>query len=95
LSEFIDTLPMKLETHVEENGLTLSGGQRQRLVLARALYREPALLLLDEVTNQLDDDTKTKVLTNLKALSQQGMTIIVASHDQAIKNYADQIVRLT
>jgi ABC-type multidrug transport system fused ATPase/permease subunit len=94
LKEFIESLPEKLNTHVGENGLTLSGGQRQRLVLARALYRNPEVLLLDEVTNQLDEENKIKILTTLQDLARKGKTILFATHDSLAENYASRILVL-
>jgi ABC-type bacteriocin/lantibiotic exporter with double-glycine peptidase domain len=94
LKSFIDNLPARLKTHVGENGLTLSGGQRQRLVLARALYRNPAVLLLDEVTNQLDEETKAAILEMLKRMAAGGRTIIIATHDATVRAYANRIIRL-
>jgi ABC-type bacteriocin/lantibiotic exporter with double-glycine peptidase domain len=91
LSEFVSRLPMQLRTPIGENGLTLSGGQRQRLVLARALYRNPSVLLLDEVVNQLDEESKLKILRTLKDLTQSGKTIILASHDSVVKSFASRI----
>jgi ATP-binding cassette, subfamily B, bacterial PglK len=94
LSEMIAGLPAGLKTPVGENGLTLSGGQRQRLVLARALYRNPKVLLLDEVTNQLDYENKIHILNSLKKLCNDGTTIIFASHDSVVKSYATKVVHL-
>jgi ABC-type bacteriocin/lantibiotic exporter with double-glycine peptidase domain len=94
IHEFIVGLPLQLKTPVGENGLTLSGGQRQRLILARALYRNPEILLLDEVTNQLDEENKMKILNTLKGLTQNGKTIILASHDVLVKQFATRIFRL-
>lgn len=71
------SLPMRLETPVADGGAGLSGGQLQRLLLARALYREPRLLFLDEATNQLDRQTERRVLANLAAL---GITIVSIAH---------------
>ncbi|HNP34504.1 MAG TPA: peptidase domain-containing ABC transporter [Woeseiaceae bacterium] len=72
-------LPMKLETVLADGGSGLSGGQIQRLLLARALYRKPKILFLDEATNQLDAVTQNRVLRNLAALD---MTIVSVAHDQ-------------
>ncbi len=71
------SLPMRLETPVADGGAGLSGGQVQRLLLARALYREPRVLFLDEATSQLDQRTERRVLVNLAGL---GMTIVSVAH---------------
>jgi ABC-type bacteriocin/lantibiotic exporter with double-glycine peptidase domain len=94
MSELIKELPDGFETSVGEHGLSLSGGQRQRLVLARALYRNPSVLLLDEVTNQLDEKSKADVLTKLKSLTEKGITIVLSSHDRAVKPFATKEIRL-
>jgi ABC-type bacteriocin/lantibiotic exporter with double-glycine peptidase domain len=91
LEEFINTLPLTLNSPVGESGLTISGGQRQRLILARALYRNPEVLLLDEVTSQLDHQNKHKILTALKELTHHGVTIILASHDPASAAFATKV----
>ena len=91
IKEFVNHLPLKLQTQVGENGLTLSGGQRQRLILARALYRNPEVLLLDEVTNQLDEDNKLKILHTLRELSKTGKTILLASHDHTSRRFVNRI----
>jgi ATP-binding cassette subfamily B protein RaxB len=70
---------MKLETPLADRGVGLSGGQVQRLLLARALYRKPAILLLDEATSQLDANTQNRVLGNLAALD---ITIVSVAHDE-------------
>lgn len=91
LHDFITTLPRGYDTGVGENGLTLSGGQRQRLALARALYRNPEILLLDEVTNQLDETTKLEILNTLQSLCRNGKTIVLASHDSITQRFADRV----
>jgi len=94
LSDFIKSLPNGIETSLGENGLNLSGGQRQRVALSRALYRDPEILLLDEVTNQLDEHIKEQVLRNLKTLCLAGKTIILASHDPFVKKNATHVLRM-
>lgn len=92
LHSFVQSLPRHLNTLIGENGLTLSGGQRQRLVLARAFYRDAKILLLDEVTNQLDEANKFKILNTLKELTQNNKkTIILASHDASCKSFATRV----
>lgn len=73
----VETLPMRLATRVADGGSGLSGGQVQRLLLARALYRGPRVLFLDEATNQLDPQTERHVLANLRTL---GITIVSVAH---------------
>ena len=77
--EFLDTMPQGLETQMGEGGFTLSGGQRQRLILARALYRSPEIIILDEATSELDSVTQN---TFIKALNQlKGYaTILTVAH---------------
>jgi ATP-binding cassette subfamily B protein RaxB len=70
---------MKLDTPLPDGGAGLSGGQVQRLLLARALYRQPKVLFLDEATNQLDDVTETRVLANLASLQ---ITIVSIAHGE-------------
>jgi ATP-binding cassette, subfamily B, bacterial PglK len=94
LKDLINSFPLKLDTPVGENGLTLSGGQRQRLILARALYRNPEVLLLDEVTNQLDEESKLWILKNLQLLAKQGKTILLISHDPLTKKFSNRVLHL-
>lgn len=88
ISGFIDTLPMRFDTSIGENGGALSGGQRQRLALARALIKAPRVLLLDEATSALDLETEAKLHSNLAAL---GCTRIVIAHRLATVRDADRI----
>lgn len=77
ISTEIETFPQGYKTRLAEQGAGLSGGQRQRILIARALYRRPSLLVLDEATSQLDVTTERLVLQNLKSL---GITIIMSAH---------------
>jgi ATP-binding cassette subfamily B protein RaxB len=87
----IQALPMKLQTQVSDMGKNFSGGQVQRLVLARALYRKPAILFLDEATSHLDVTTERQVLKNIAELN---ITIVSVAHRPDLIDRAQQIICL-
>ncbi len=91
--DFITQLPHGYETQVGEEGKLLSGGQRQRLALARALLREPALLILDEPTNHLDAASIVEWMANLKTLAPRPAVLLI-SHDLSVAHQADQVFEL-
>ena len=72
----------------------LSGGQQQRVSIARALVRNPAVILADEPTGALDSHTGREVLGMLQQLNQQGHTVVLITHDNSIAVQADRIIRL-
>lgn len=80
LHQFIEALPDQYETRIGERGVRLSGGQRQRLALARALYKDAAVLILDEATSALDDQTEQAVMEALDELQAEGTTVIIVAH---------------
>jgi ATP-binding cassette subfamily C protein len=92
--EFVSELPDGLQTGIGERGLKLSGGQRQRISIARALVTEPQLLILDEGTTALDPTTEKNILSTLRKLSDDGITIVAVSHQSAVLDVADQAYRL-
>lgn len=89
--EFIEKLPLGVDTPIADNGVRLSGGQRQRIVLARALISKPELLVLDEATSALDSESEQRILKTMKLLSRQ-MTIVVIAHRHSTISQADRIV---
>ncbi len=86
-------LPEKYETIIGEQGVRLSGGQRQRLGLARALYRQPKVLILDEATSALDSITESSVIDSLRTYSED-LTVIVIAHRLSTVRHADCIYLL-
>jgi subfamily B ATP-binding cassette protein MsbA len=90
---FVQDLPLGSDTPVGPGGLSLSGGQRQRIGLARALVRKPALLILDEATNALDQETEESILRILEGLRGE-ITMLVVSHKPSSLAFCDEVVRL-
>ena len=88
--EFIDALPDGLDTWVGERGVTLSGGQRQRLALARALLRDPAVVVLDEATSAVDNETEAAMQRALGVAAAERTTVVVA-HRLSTVRHADRI----
>lgn len=84
-------LPQGYDTKIADSGV-LSGGQRQLLGLARAIYREPALLLLDEPNSHLDEHGEASLLTSLVNLRQKGKAIVLVSHRSSILKITDQLL---
>lgn len=89
--EFIQRLPEGLETPVGERGVKLSGGQRQRLSLARALLKDPPILVLDEATSAVDNETEAAIQRSLKHIA-HGRTIVMIAHRLSTIVHADNIV---
>ena len=90
-NEFIDQKKEGLNSIIGENADRISGGQKQRIGIARAIYKNTNIIILDEALNSLDHDTKIKVLENLKLLNK---TIILISHDDSDFDICDDFINL-
>ena len=82
------------ENQINRNVLKLSDGQQQRVAIARALSNNPNILLCDEPTGNLDEETENKIFALLKNLSKSGKCVIVVSHSNEVKSYADVMLYL-
>jgi ATP-binding cassette subfamily B protein len=93
LDGFIDELPLGYNTKVGPKGNGISQGQRQRLLIARAIYKEPAYLFFDEATNALDAKNEKEIVERLDAYF-KGRTVLVVAHRLSTVKQADQIIVL-
>jgi ABC-type multidrug transport system fused ATPase/permease subunit len=92
-ADFVESLPAGLDTDVGDEGELLSGGQRQRIAIARALLRNPPLLIFDEPTTHLDDSSLVRLMQNLRAFpGEPGMLLI--THDPAVAREVDTVYEL-
>jgi ATP-binding cassette subfamily C protein len=90
LNDFLNKLPNKINSKVGELGNNLSGGQRQKIGIARALYMNSKLIILDEATNSLDEESEIKILKEIFLLK-KNKTVIIVSHKKELMNYCDII----
>jgi len=89
LEDMIKNFPLGKDTLVGERGLKLSGGQQQRLGIARALYKKPEILILDEATGALDDESEKQILKTINSLKNK-ITIIIVTHKKSLIDFCDK-----
>jgi ATP-binding cassette subfamily C protein CydC len=94
LSEFVRALPDGIDTWIGEAGARLSAGQARRLVLARALLRDPRILILDEPTENLDGGTARRLLASLRAATAHRTVILITHDPRAASQFTDQVVQM-
>lgn len=93
IDEFIDKLPNRLKTELGTSGIRLSGGQEQRLMIARAVYKNPAFIFFDEATSSLDANNEKVIMEKLNSFLKNKTALIVAHRLSTVKN-ADTIIVL-
>jgi ABC-type multidrug transport system fused ATPase/permease subunit len=91
LSDFVESLPQGTKTYVGDKGVKISGGQKQRLGIARALFTNPKLLVLDEATSSLDGKTESDITDSIKELK-GSVTVILIAHRLSSIRYADKVI---
>jgi len=91
LKDFVDSLPLGIDTQIGDGGVKLSGGQRQRVGLARAIARKPKILALDEATSSLDNYSENQILSKLRSL---GFTVLMVSHSTTSLMLCDRVLLL-
>ena len=94
LGDVINDLPEKENTPLGERGSKLSGGQQQRIGIARALYKNPQIVIFDEATSALDSDSQKKILLSTVLMKSLGKTIIIVSHDEGVFEMCDEVYRI-
>jgi ABC-type bacteriocin/lantibiotic exporter with double-glycine peptidase domain len=91
IHDFISSLPQGYDSDLGNSAKKISGGQKQRIAIARALLRNPEILILDEPDNNLDEATTLEIIENIKAMK---ITTIVISHNSFVLPYVDQVLKL-
>ena len=94
LGSFLSSLKKGLETNVGRDGIKISGGQKQRIAIARAIYKNPNILILDEATSALDPNTENEILNNIKKIFKKRGSVIFISHKIKILHDFDYVYQL-
>ncbi len=94
LDNLVNTWPDGIQTEIMENGRNISGGQQQRISIARALYKNADVILLDEPFNELDRESSVNLMKNLKEIANGGKIIVLITHEKELLNHCNKIVSL-
>ena len=94
LTDFIESLPLGINSNIGERGIKISGGQLQRISIARALYNDPEILVLDEATSSLDEKNEIKIVQSLELIANK-KTIIFVSHRKSALKYCNKIINIS
>ena len=94
VSDLIDKFPERLQKIITENGKNFSGGQRQRIAIARALYKNSTLIILDEPFNELDEDSEQNMLDYFRCLAKHGKMIMLITHNKKSFSFCNKIISL-
>jgi ABC-type bacteriocin/lantibiotic exporter with double-glycine peptidase domain len=94
LDKIIESWPERMNKMITENGKNISGGQRQRIAIARALYKDFDMIILDEPFSELDEESQSLLLIKLKKLAATGKMIVLVTHDKSSLSFANKITRL-
>ncbi len=94
LETLIQKLPLGINTLVGEHGVRLSGGERQRIAIARALYRNPEVLIFDEATSALDSSTEAGIMETIHSIHQKNTTVIIIAHRLSTLKHCNNIARI-
>jgi ABC-type bacteriocin/lantibiotic exporter with double-glycine peptidase domain len=94
LKTLIDRLPEGIEKIITEDGKNISGGQRQRIAIARALYKDADVIILDEPFNELDELSELAMLHYFKELSEAGKIVILITHNTASFTFCNDVITL-
>jgi ATP-binding cassette subfamily C protein len=92
-ADFVHALPSGVHTRIGDGAQGLSGGEKQRIALARGLLRNPALMVLDEVTSALDHDNEAHIVNSIRSMPDH-MTVVILGHRNEFMKIADQMIHL-